>query len=173
MWSWKDVELRMWSCRRCALGTRRALQTLLAQQRTSFEEEAHHRLLSGGHHHVDPYLDVQVSVGICAVLISVTVIFEVAKHKVEHDTPPVYQAVLQAMFGELTVLGFIALYTYFMLKFGVLKWCSLQIYHDPEHMIHLFEDIHFFWRAAPGGPCADFVATLCMAAIAASRSVLV
>ena len=72
------------------------------------EEEAHHRRFLSGHH-VDPYLDVQVTIGICAVLIGVTVIFELAKHKVEHDTPPVYQAVLQAMFGELTVLGFIAL----------------------------------------------------------------
>ena len=53
------------------------------------------------------------------------------------------QAILQAMFGELTVLGFIALYTYFMLRLGVLEWISLQIYHDPEHLIHLFEDIHF------------------------------
>ena len=102
----------------------------------------HRRALSGGHH-VDPYLDVQVTVGICAVLIFVTVAFELAKHKVEHDTPPMYQAVLQAMFGELTVLGFIALYTYFMLRLGVLEWFSLQIYHDPEHLIHLFEDIHF------------------------------
>ena len=39
--------------------------------------------------------------------------------------------------------GFIALYTYFMLRLGVLEWFSLKIYHDPEHLIHLFEDIHF------------------------------
>ena len=32
---------------------------------------------------------------------------------------------------------------YMMLKFGVLQYISLQIYHDPEHLIHLFEDIHF------------------------------
>ena len=49
----------------------------------------------------------------------------------------------QAMFGELTVLGFIALYAYFMLRLGVLSWFSMKIYHDPEHLIHLFEDIHF------------------------------
>lgn len=103
--------------------------------------EEHHRALSG--HHVDPWLDVQVSVGICGVLIFVTVVFEVAKHKIEHDTPPLYTSVLNAMFGELTVLGFIALFTYFMLRLGVLEWFSMKIYHDPEHLIHLFEDIHF------------------------------
>merc|ERR1719502_1057571 len=51
--------------------------------------------------------------------------------------------ILQAMFGELTVLGFIALCTYFMIKGGLIEWASLTIYHDPEHLLHLFEDIHF------------------------------
>jgi len=116
-------------------------------------EEVHHRALTSvsglvgrmlnGGHHVDPTLDMQVTLGICVVLITVTIIFEIAKHHLEHNCPPMMQAILQAMFGELTVLGFIALYTYFMLRLGVLEWISLQIYHDPEHLIHLFEDIHF------------------------------
>jgi len=99
------------------------------------------RALSG--HHVDPNLDLQVTLGICVVLITVTILFEILKHHLEHNVPPMMSAILQAMFGELTVLGFIALYAYFMLRLGVLEWISLQIYHDPEHLIHLFEDIHF------------------------------
>jgi len=114
-------------------------------------EEVHHRALTvvskyAGrvlNGHADPTLDMQVTLGICVVLITVTIVFEVGKHHMEHNCPPLMQPILQAMFGELTVLGFIALYTYFMLKFGVLEWISLQIYHDPEHLIHLFEDIHF------------------------------
>lgn len=105
------------------------------------DEHAHHRALNG--HHVDPALDLQVTLGICTVLITVTIIFEVGKHELEHNVPPMMATILQAMFGELTVLGFIALYAYFMLRLGVLEWISLQIYHDPEHLIHLFEDIHF------------------------------
>jgi len=103
----------------------------------------HHRELNGGHHHVDPTLDMQVTLGICVVLISVTIFFEVVKHHVEHNCPPMMAGILQAMFGELTVLGFIALFTYFCLKFGVIEYFSLLIYHDPEHLLHLFEDIHF------------------------------
>ena len=114
-------------------------------------EAAHHRVLTSAsglvgrmlNGHADPTLDMQVTLGICVVLITVTIIFEIAKHHLEHNCPPMMQAILQAMFGELTVLGFIALYTYFMLRLGVLEWVSLQIYHDPEHLIHLFEDIHF------------------------------
>lgn len=145
----------------------------------------HHRELNAGHHHVDPTLDMQVTLGICVVLISVTIFFEVVKHHVEHNCPPMMAGILQvsalaplhgdwprpptipplgcacacatpelqstasrvpcqlwgfvrgavlsptlslslplvvggqAMFGELTVLGFIALFTYFCLKFGV------------------------------------------------------
>jgi Ca2+-binding EF-hand superfamily protein len=96
-----------------------------------------------GHHEVDPNLDLQVTLGICVVLISVTIIFELAKHYLEHNVPPLMANILQAMFGELTVLGFIALYAYFMLRLGVLSWFSMKIYDDPEHLIHLFEDIHF------------------------------
>lgn len=104
-------------------------------------EHAEHRRL--GHHAVDPILDMQASLAICVVLISVTIIFETVKHKLEHDVPPMMQGVLQAMFGELTVLGFIALYAYFMLRLGVLGWISTMVYGDDEHLVHLFEDIHF------------------------------
>jgi hypothetical protein len=51
-----------------------------------------------GHHAVDPNLDMQATLGICVVLISVAILFETLKHKMEHDVPPMMQGVLQAMF---------------------------------------------------------------------------
>ena len=45
------------------------------------------------------------------MVITVTVIFELVKHHLEHNVPPMMSSILQAMFGELTVLGFLALYT--------------------------------------------------------------
>jgi len=108
------------------------------------DEHGHGHLRElNGHHHVDPALDLQVTLGICFVLISMTIIFEIGKHHLEHTVPPVMAPIMQAMFGELTVLGFIALFAYFMLRFGVLEMISLAVYDDPEHLIHLFEDIHF------------------------------
>ncbi len=111
-------------------------------------EEEHHRLLTQlgrmlSGHHVDPALDMQVTLGICVLLISITIFFEVVKHHLEHTVPPMMSKILQAMFGELTVLGFIALCTYFMIKLGLIEFASMVIYHDPEHLLHLFEDIHF------------------------------
>ena len=104
---------------------------------------AHGRELSG-HHHYPPELDMKVTLGICVMLITVTIVFEMVKHKLEHDCPPMLQQILQAMFGELTVLGFIALVTYMLIKFEVIANVSAMIYDgDKEHMLHLFEDIHF------------------------------
>ena len=47
------------------------------------------------------------------------------------------------MFGELTILGFIALCTYFALRGGLLAFFSVAVYGDAEHLVHLFEDVHF------------------------------
>jgi len=106
-------------------------------------EHAEHRRALNGHHHVDPQLDMQVTLGICVLLISITIVFEEVKHYMEHTCPPMMTKILEAMFGELTVLGFIALCTYFMIKLGLIEFASNLIYHDPEHLLHLFEDIHF------------------------------
>eukprot|EP00966_Prymnesium_polylepis_P241278 5579659-Prymnesium_polylepis.1 len=168
-----------------------------------------HRELSG---HGDTYVtDMQVALAICVLLVVVTIIFESIKEYLQHNVPMQLMDVLRAMFGELTVLGFIALFTcaaaralsagesrarararerrrgwvckkeesereteesqmqpvlhrlpprrerdaepaappppaarrYMMLKAGVLQILSQRIYGDAEHMVHLFEDIHF------------------------------
>lgn len=115
--------------------------------------EEHHRVLTrvathvyrrlSGHHASNPNLDLQVTLGICVVLISVTIAFEMLKHHMEHNVPPMMAGILQAMFGELTVLGFIALYAYFMIQLGVLAWASNMIYGNDDQLLHLFENIHF------------------------------
>ena len=62
----------------------------------------------GGHHnHIA--IDLQVSLGIVAGLVAVTILFEKGKEYAEEHVPPLMQNVLEALFGELTVLGFIAL----------------------------------------------------------------
>ena len=97
------------------------------------------RVLNEGHH-VDPTLDMQVTLGICVFLITIKVVFEVGKHKLENGVPPMMTSVMNAMFGELTVLGFIALVAYMLLRFGAISAVSRLVYHDPEHLLHLFED---------------------------------
>lgn len=96
-----------------------------------------------GHGHDTHLLDMQATLGIVAMLIVVTIAFEKAKHHLEHTVPPLMSTILSALFGELTVLGFIALYAFFMLQTGVIDAVSIVIYGDEHHLLHLFEMIHF------------------------------
>mmetsp|Transcript_9589 Transcript_9589/g.28035 ORF Transcript_9589/g.28035 Transcript_9589/m.28035 type:complete len:674 (+) Transcript_9589:943-2964(+) len=76
-------------------------------------------------------------------LILLSIIFEKTKHKLEHSVDENKHRILQALFGELTVLGFIALITFFLMDSGVFATVSLQLYHDEQHLLHLFEKVHF------------------------------
>lgn len=99
----------------------------------------------GGHsiHGDTTFLDLQSTIAIVTMLITVTIAFEKVKHHLEHNVPPMMSAVLSALFGELTVLGFIALYAFFMLQTGIIPAVSIIVYGNSEHMLHLFEEIHF------------------------------
>lgn len=97
----------------------------------------------GSHAHHEPEYDLHVSLAICAVLIGVTILFEKCKHALEASVPRLMAGVLQALFGELTVLGFITLFAFGLMRSGVLRWLSIRLYGSPTHLIHLFETIHF------------------------------
>ena len=47
------------------------------------------------------------------------------------------------MWGELTVLGFLALITFMMVQSEVLQAVSELVFGDEMHMVHMFEKIHF------------------------------
>lgn len=97
-----------------------------------------------GHGHGDSSMqDLQATLAICVMLVLVTIVFEKVKHHAEHAVPPLMQNVLKALFGELTVLGFIALYAFMMLKLGLLPAISRAVYGNDDHLLHLFETVHF------------------------------
>ena len=86
---------------------------------------------------------MQASLVICALLVLVTILFERCRHALERSVPRLMVGVLQALFGELTVLGFITVFAYGLVQFDVLSRLSAALYHDPSHLVHLFEQIHF------------------------------
>ena len=81
-------------------------------------------------HHDTLVLDMQSTLGIVAMLIFVTILFEKARHHLEDTVPPLMKDVLTALFAELTVLGFIALYAFFMLQTGLLTVVSQKVYGE-------------------------------------------
>ena len=97
----------------------------------------------GGHGHGDTHiLDQLVAFGIVVGLVLVTIGFEYAKDYIEENLKK-YAVVLDRVWAELTVLGFLALMTFLMVESGVLPILSALIYGDAEHLVHLFERIHF------------------------------
>ena len=80
---------------------------------------------------------------IVAFLIAMTLGFEFAKDMAEEAVPREMRPVLGQIFSEFTVLGFMAMVTYFMIQANVLAAASSLVYHDPEHLVHLFEKVHF------------------------------
>ena len=91
---------------------------------------------------VPDHLDAQVILAICIVLVTVTVFFERCKDALERSVPRLMAGVLQALFGELAVLGFISLTSFGLARFGVLAWLSVALYDNPTHLVHLFESVH-------------------------------
>ena len=53
------------------------------------------------------------------------------------------QAVLSEVWAQLTVLGFLALATFLMVQSQFLQYVSGAIYGEEEHLVELFEKIHF------------------------------
>ena len=84
-------------------------------------------------------VDAQSTVIIVAFLIAMTLGFEFAKDMAEEAVPREMRPVLGQIFSEFTVLGFMAMVTYFMIQANVLAAASSLVYHDPEHLVHLFE----------------------------------
>ena len=101
-------------------------------------DDGHHDGGGGhGHGHGDSSMqDLQATLAICVMLVLVTIVFEKVKHHAEHAVPPLMQNVLKALFGELTVLGFIALYAFMMLKLGLLPAISRAVYGNDDHLLH-------------------------------------
>ena len=83
-------------------------------------------------------MDAEASLCITIFLIAVTMFFEVFKDSVEEwveEKNPNLMPVISAIWGELTVLGFIALITFFMLKAGTIQGISEVVFHEEEHLV--------------------------------------
>jgi len=88
------------------------------------------------------FLDTQSALAIVLFLVAMTVFFEALKDRVDEAFVS-WKPVLIHIWSELTVLGFLALVTYLLIKSEALQAISRIVFEDPEHLVHMFEDIHF------------------------------
>eukprot|EP00546_Thalassionema_frauenfeldii_P018588 CAMPEP_0178906048 /NCGR_PEP_ID=MMETSP0786-20121207/6616_1 /TAXON_ID=186022 /ORGANISM="Thalassionema frauenfeldii, Strain CCMP 1798" /LENGTH=815 /DNA_ID=CAMNT_0020577727 /DNA_START=54 /DNA_END=2498 /DNA_ORIENTATION=+ len=79
-------------------------------------------------------------------LLTLTIIFETAKHSLEHSVTEDMKPVLEKLFGEMTVLGFLSMVTFVFNVtnlFGYLSTLLVGSEDEEEHLLHIFEDVHF------------------------------
>jgi hypothetical protein len=81
-----------------------------------------------------PSFPPQAQLCIILVLVVVTLLFEWSKDLIEERFHS-YRPVLERVWGELTVLGFLALCTFLMIQSEVLQYFSKLAFGDEEHMV--------------------------------------
>ena len=87
-------------------------------------------------------VDLEMALAIVVVLVVLTLLFETAKERLEERFEK-FSIVLDRIWSELTVLGFLALVTFFMVQSNLLQALSSSVFGDEMHLVHLFEQIHF------------------------------
>jgi hypothetical protein len=99
----------------------------------------------GEEHHVDAVtMDTTVAV-IVIFLIVLTILFEYVKEFIEEAADRNMKPVIQGLFGELTVLGFLSMVTFLMTKMGWFSAASEFLFGeaDEEELFETFEFVHY------------------------------
>jgi len=88
--------------------------------------------------------------GILTFLLLVTIIFEAAKEYLLEKTSENMKPVIETLFSEMTVLGFLSLFTFTVSKAGALSTLSLMIFEEDlgeeegeAFLEEMFESIHY------------------------------
>mmetsp|Transcript_10431 Transcript_10431/g.14594 ORF Transcript_10431/g.14594 Transcript_10431/m.14594 type:complete len:751 (-) Transcript_10431:217-2469(-) len=93
----------------------------------------------------DTMTEVTAAVVIGAIIIVLTIMFELVVDFLLEWVHPDMKPVIEAAVGELTVLGFVSLFTFVITRFGIIKHISEEIFYgdDGEKLVEIFEDVHF------------------------------
>lgn len=77
-------------------------------------------------------------------LISLTIAFEKAKHHILHTAERDLRPAVEALFGEMTVLGFVSAIAFTLTQCGVFSFLSEKLFHEDGLLLELFELVHYF-----------------------------
>jgi len=85
--------------------------------------------------------------GICLFLIVVTIIFEKTKDRIEERASKDMLPIIESLFAEMTILGFLSVITFICTKIGFLEEISKHLFgtdgDEPQEMTELFEKVHY------------------------------
>lgn len=88
---------------------------------------------------------------IVLVLIILTIAFEKIRDAIEESATRSFKPIIKSLFGEVTVLGFLSLFTFLLTRFGVFEALSMIVFGEDEEeeieaeeeLKELFESVHY------------------------------
>ena len=83
--------------------------------------------------------DFSAIVIIVLALILLTILFEVAKEHLEESVSEDFEVILEKFFGELTVLGFLAMVTFLVSRTGLVQRISEHVFGKEEELVEYIE----------------------------------
>ena len=87
-------------------------------------------------------LDASVA-GIVLLLIFLTIAFEFAKEHVEEAADRNMKPIISSLFGEMTVLGFLSIFTFLCTQLGFFETLSMKLFGEEEELLETFEFVHY------------------------------
>lgn len=81
-------------------------------------------------------------VTLLTMIVVLSVLFELGAERLKHEVPEKTQPVVEILFKELTVLGFIALFVFLAVETGIPQQISDSIFGTPSELKEMFEFVH-------------------------------
>lgn len=81
--------------------------------------------------------------GIVLVLITMTIIFETLKDYIQENASSNMKLIVDKLFGEMTVLGFLTMFTFAFSRTGLFATLSMLIFGNNSTLTAIFEEVHF------------------------------
>ena len=93
----------------------------------------------------NPVLEYTIVVGIVLLLIALTILFEYSKDYLEESSSRDMLPLVESLFGELTVLGFLSIFTFVITKAGFFMRLGETMFGPDRHeeLLEVFESVHY------------------------------
>jgi hypothetical protein len=93
----------------------------------------------------NPELSYAVNACVVLILISLTIGFELMKEHSEESASRNMKPIIESLFGEMTVLGFLSAFTFFVTKAGSFEKFGVILFGEAhaEELLETFENAHF------------------------------
>lgn len=81
------------------------------------------------------------------IIMTFLVFFQIFMHRmmsrVEDDLVEEMKTIMRALLEEVTGLGFVAVIGFTIIETGLLQYLSQIVFNNAEHLVHMFESLHF------------------------------